>query len=64
MSQMPSELAAPSSRSQRARSPTTTPRLSDLPRVVRWRPLVAVAVVTHLDTHPRSRRGGGAASIR
>ncbi len=46
---------ASSSRSQRARSPTTTlPCLTCLaPSVdVRWRPLVSVAVVTHLVTHP------------
>src|SRR5207247_5962761 len=51
---------APSARSQRAMRPTTTLTTSDLPRTVRGRPLVSVAVVTN---PPRGCSGRGDYSL-
>ena len=57
------EPAASSSRSQRARSPTTTLTVSDLPRTVRGRPLTSAGVCGgcySLSYSPAKGRGGGA----
>jgi hypothetical protein len=55
------EPAASSSRSQRARTPTTTLTLSDLPRTVRGRPLASAGVCggcySLSYSPPRGRRG-------